>query len=306
MLRYLTILILLFKAIDSFSQDYISFRNTLNEANYWFYEGNYDSAMVYYSKAEKFKLPFYPEEVHLFSRNLWELGDRKKSIKVLKSGGLSNFFIRDTTYYKGLGYNKRIKISSRLRLEEENLLPKNMTFYENLHEQDQMYRRILFNYREGSKQFDSIANLMYEQDSLNFIVLMNEIKSVGFPGGYKITPIGPMSVLLHANKDWLINSYSIFLKELAEGRMNCISFAQAIDRHFVSNQQEPYNSYLSLDESEVDSPILVFVNRCSIGMSPYYDVCYPRLYPRGMTPPKSKLYEYYKRSKQNFNCVRIK
>lgn len=307
MLKYITISILLFNSTDSFSQDYISFRNTLNEANYWFYEGNFDSAMVYYTKAEKYKLPFFPEEVHLFSRNLWELGYKKKSIKVLKSGGLKDYFLRDTTYYQGLDYDRRKKVASKLKLVEVDLLPKNMVFYENLHQTDQMYRKVILNYPEGSHESDSIKKLMYQQDSINFYALINEIKRFGYPGGYKLSPIGPGAVLLHASTEWLLNSYHIFLKEIEAGRMSYYDFSMAIDRKFVSNDQErPYNSYIPVEETQVSSPIMVFVNRCSIGMSPYYDIYKPRLYPRGKTPQKSKLYEYYKRSKQNFNCIRIK
>lgn len=307
LIKIIVIILFLFNTKVSFSQDFISFRNTVNEANYWFYEGHFDSALVYYTKAEKFKIPFFHEEVHLFSRTLWELGNEKKSINVLKSGGLKDFFMRDTTYYKGLSYDNRIKISSKLKLTDVDLLPKNMAFYESLHQLDQMYRKIVFNYPQGSRQFDSIVNLMNQQDSLNFNALINEIKSIGYSGGYKITPIGSGAILLHARKEWLLNSYSIFLKELQAGRMNYLDFSLAIDRMFVEDQkQSPYNSYLPVEEKEVYSPIMVFVNRCSIGMSPYYDIYYPRIYPRGMTPPKSKLYEYYKRSKQNFNCTKIK
>lgn len=307
LVKIIVIILFLFNTKVSFSQDFISFRNTVNEANYWFYEGDFDSALVYYTKAEKFKIPFFHEEVHLFSRNLWELGYQKKSIKILKSGGIKDFFIRDTTYYKGLSYDERMKISSKLKLAEIDLLPKNLAFYQSLHHLDQMYRKIVFNYPHGSQQFDSIVNLMNQQDSLNFNALINEIESLGYSGGYNITPIGSGSILLHANKDWLLNSYSIFLKELEAGRMNYLDFSLAIDRMFGSDQQQsPYNAYLPLEEAEVDSPSLVFVNRCVIGMSPYYDLYYPRIYPRGITPPKSKLYAYYKRSKQNFNCTTIK
>lgn len=306
---FLIITIILFQLNSkvSFSQDFISFRNTVNEANYWFYEGNYDSAMVYYTKAEKFKLPFYPEEVHLFSRTLWEFGDEKKSITILKSGGIKDLFLHDTTYYKGLVYEKRNKIASHLKQLEVDLLPKDIVFYENLSKMGQIYRSILYKYSKDSLQLDSVLNLMHQQDSLNFNALINKIKVDGYPGGYKITPIGVGSVLLHANINWLLNSYSILLNEIENGRMNYQDFSQAIDGIYIQNkQQSPYNSYFPLEEAEVDSPSLVFINRCLIGMSPYYDASYLRLYPRGITPSKSKLYEYYKRSKQNFNCSKIK
>lgn len=288
------------------SQEAISFRNTLNEGNYWFYEGKFDSAIVYYNKAEKFNLQFYPEELHLFSRCLWEIGEKKKSIEVLKFGGIKDYFLRDTTYYNGLGMSERIDIAKRLTRDEEDLYRKG-DFYDSLHKKDQMYRKILFQYPQHSRAFDSIVKLMEYQDSLNFVALLNEIKLNGYTGGHVMAPVGPGAILIHAGSKLLLNSYSVFQKELEAGRMSHYDFSRAIDRFFVSNgNQTPYNSYYPLEETEVASPILVFVNRCLIGMSPYYDVYIPRLYRRGMTPPRSKLYDYYKKSKQNFNCIRIR
>ena len=120
-------------------------------------------------------------------------------------------------------------------------------------------------------------------------------------------PVGPGAVLLHAQVSWFLNTYSIFQKEIEVGRMSYYDFSRAVDRIFISKgKQGIYNTYFSLEEADVDSPIMVFVNRCSIGMSPYYDVYIPQLYHRGMTPPKSKLYAYFKRSKDRFNCCEIK
>lgn len=308
MKKQLIILIVLFFHNHSFTQDYISFRNTLNEANYWFYEANYDSAEVYYTKAESFNLPFFPEEIHLFSRTLWELGYKEKSINFLiSSNGLKDFFLRDTTYYKGLDSEKRNEIASKLNRVELDLLVENMDFYEGLAQKDQIYRKKLRGFTKGSVEFDSIVKLMPYQDSLNFISLINEIKLNGYPGGYKMAPVGPGAVLIHSRPEWLLNSYSIFIKEIEAGRMSFHDFSPAIDRKFTKfGQQSMFNSYLPSEESEIHSPILIFVNRCSIGMSPYYNVYIPKLFPRGMTPTKSKLFEYYKRSKQNFNCTKIK
>lgn len=309
MLKCLIIFVLIFLNTDSFSQDYISFRNTLNEGNYWFYESEFDSALVYYNKAEKFKLPFYPEEVHLFSRTLWELGYEKESIKILKRDGLKDFFLRDTTFYQGLSCDKRQKLASKLKLKELDLLCDDIEFYDKIHIKDQVYRKILRITPNDSEQFDSLETKMVFQDSLNFIALIKQIKKNGYPGGYRMAPIGPGAVMLHAKKQWILDDYSVFMEEIEAGRMSYFDFSRALDRKLEShfgNGQKPYNAYFPLEETEVHSPTLVFINRCSIGMSPYYDVYIPRLYPRGMTPLKSRLYEYYKKEKKNFNSCRIK
>lgn len=291
-----------------FSQNHIEFRNVLNEGNYWFYEQNFDSAFYYYEKAEQLNITFYPEEVHLYSRTLWELGDRKKSIQVLTiHEGLKDFFLRDTTYYLGLSSDERVKIATSLKKVEIDLLTDRMPFYDSLIKLDQKYRTVIGYYKQNSIEFDSILRLMYHQDSLNFIGFIQEIKKNGYPGGYLMAPVGLGSIFLHSSPEWLLNNYFVFMKEIQAGRMSFYDFSKGIDRMFVMDEkQRPYNSYLPVEEKDVSSPILVFVNRCSIGMSPYYDVYIPRLYPRGMTPPQSKLYDYYKRSKHNFNCTRIR
>lgn len=108
-------------------QNQISFRNLLNEGNYWFYEAKYDSAFVYYSKAETFNIPFFPEEVHTFSRTLWEIGNKKKAIDVLIAhDGIKDFFLKDTSYYEGMSFNDRQKIATLLKKTELDLLSEYM------------------------------------------------------------------------------------------------------------------------------------------------------------------------------------
>ena len=310
MKHFLILLILFTSNSFSFSQDYVSFRNVLNEGNYWFYEGEFDSALVYYNKAEAFKLTFFPEEVHLFSRTLWELGNKKKSIKILKKhNAMKDFFLRDTTYYIGLSKENRIKYASKLKINNIDIICDDIDFYDTLHQKDQMYRKIMRGLSEESEQFYSLKTKMYFQDSLNFIALIKQIKKNGYPGGYRIAPVGPGLVLLHANKQWIFDNYHVLFKEIEAGRMSTFDFSLALDRKIESyqcNGQKPYNAYIPLSESEVISPELVFINRCSIGMSPYYDFYIPRLYPRGWTPTKSALFEFYKRRKQIFNCTNIR
>lgn len=307
MAKIIFLVFILFVRFFILSQNHISFKNHLNEASYWFYETNYDSAQVYFEAAEKFKLPFYPEELHLFSRNLWELGDQKKSIEVLLNGGFNDFFINDTTFYIGLTIEERKQIASKLKSVDKDLITHRMPFYDSLYKLDQIYRRIIGSYGQNTIEFDSILDLMRIQDSLNFMALIREIKINGYPGGHKLAPIGPGAILIHSSKELLLNHYYVLLNEIEAGRMNFRDFSLAIDRFFTEdNQQTIYNCYISFNEDEVKSPELIFLNRCLIGMSPYFQEYVPRVLNRGVTPPKSELYDYYKRSKQNFNCIRIK
>lgn len=291
------------------AQNYVGFRNTLNEGNFWFYEQQFDSALVYFSKAEKYNLDFFAEEAHLFSRTLWELGYRKKSIKVLLKWGFSDFFVNDTTYYVGLSSIERYNIVKKLKSVEEKLLYKNMSFFDDLREKDQMYRRIVLQYPKGSKQRDSIDLLMIYQDSLNFLELVKEIKINGYPGGYVLAPVGPGVIMLHAKRDWLLNYSHIFQIEIEKGRMSLHDYSKAFDRCFMSDGNDfskVYNAYFPTSDTTMLSPYIIFFNRCLIGMSPYYDIYIPRSYRRGITPPKSAFYEFYKKNKKYFSCIRIK
>jgi hypothetical protein len=301
----------LFDSSSAHSQNFISFRNCLNEGNYWFYEQEYDSAYFYYHKAEDYRIKFFAEETHLYSRTLWEIGHEKKSIQVLSKGGFSEFFKNDTTFYIGLPLLERKKILNKLPSIEEGFLYKNMSFYDQLDEQDQRYRKEIKNLNEKKGQiFDSLVGLLKSQDSINFILFIEEIKKNGYPGGYTYAGTTPGLVLLHVDPILLLRNYKLFYTEIEKGRMNLYDFTRAYDRCLITpdNQNhKPYNVYFSLDSTSVDSPEMVFINRCLIGMSPYYDVHDPKVLPKGKIPfNKSMLYEYYKKRKQNFNCIQIK
>jgi hypothetical protein len=308
-MKRFSLFVVLLSANLTYAQNYIGFRNTLSEASFWFYEQQFDSALVYFSKAEKYNLVFFAEEAHLYSRTLWEQGYRKKSIKILLKHGFSDFFIHDTTYYLGLEKSSRLRIARKLKSVEKDLLYGNMDFYDSLHKKDQMYRQVILQYPYNSFEHDSIRDLMVHQDSLNFLELISDIKKNGYPGGYKMAPVGPGAVLIHAKPEWLLNYSFLFHKEIEGGRMSMHDYSKAFDRAMtkIGNAKfKPYNAYFPTSDETILSPFLVFYTRCLIGMSPYYDIYIPRSYRRGASPPKSAFYDFYKARKENFNCIRIK
>lgn len=288
--------------------NYVSFRNCLNEGNYWFYEQNYDSAQYYYEQAEQFELLFFPEEAHLFSRTLWEIGQEEKSVEVLLKAGKSNFFRNDTTYYLGMSPDLRNEVLKKLPEMSEEVPDERFERYDSLRKKDQFYRKKI----KQSLDKDSIDlyyKLMNEQDSMNFMFLVNDIREHGYPDGYIDMGIGVTVILLHAGPSLLIRYYSVLHNEVENGRMKLYDFAIAYDRFLTTPETknyQPYNCYFPQDSTEVISPEQVFINRCLIGMSPYYDMIHQKVYRRGMTPPKSKLHDYYKRRKETFNCIQIR
>lgn len=290
------------------SKCYISFRNVLNEASYWFYEQNFDSSLTYFQIAEEYNIPFFPIEAHLYSRTLWEKGQNNKSIEILKKWGRSDFFNNDTTYYFGLPQNERINILKSLSDFNMELSNNTLLLIDRLGRWDQVYRKAV----RTTTHKDSIEiynRLIKYQDSVNFFILIKEIETNGYPDGYVFSGVKLSAVLLHANPSLFLKYYKILYNEIENGRMNLYDFARAIDRAVTtpeSHNFKPYNAYFSLNEQEIYSAELVFINRCNIGMSPYFDEQGPRMYRRGATPNKSKLYEYYKSKKEDFNCIKIR
>lgn len=303
----LNLITLFFIFQSSFCQDFIGFRNYLNEGTFWFYEQNFDSAYFYYKKAEKFHLKFYPEEAHLYSRTLWEINKKKKSLRFVEKNGYDEFFKNDTLYYLGLTKIERSKMCSKMQSFDENCVYERGFVYDSLKEIDQFYRKILYNFG-NQNQIDSILNLMVSNDSLIFYAMIDEVCKYGYPGGFQMYEIGPGRILMH-NVKLFMKHYDFFCKELIEGRMNSNDFAIAYDRYFdnILSTYKPFNRYIPEEEFDFECVELNFQNRCTIGLSPYFETfVWPRFPKRGTTPIKSISYEYYKSLKNQFNCTKVK
>jgi hypothetical protein len=302
-----TLLICLFLSFKLQAQDYVPFRNTLNEATYWFYEQEYDSACHYYFLAENHNLPFYCMESHLFSRSLWEVGQNSKALEVLQPNGYRDFFLSDTTFYIGLSKLKRIEIANGL-LQEAMYRYEDQAFFDTLHSRDQRGRNKMkeIGFDRSNSQFARLEEMQKINDSINQTELIDYIKVKGYPGGYYHSPFVFYHVLLHSSRDWLFSNYNLFISEIKAGRMDPWAFAGAMDRMFTSEtcQHKPFNYYFGEDVNCSLTPELVFLNSCQIGLDPFHDNLNYLIYSRGFSlrPIKTPLYEYYKKNKARFNC----
>lgn len=309
----LTILIsiILTTNLSLYAQNYIPFRNTLNEANYWFYEAEYDSACKYYALAEKFDLKFYRAESHLYSRTLWEIGNKKKSVEIVIKGGSRFSFINDTSFYKGMSIEERHKINELLPDDNSWEILKDSVFFDTLHTRDQKYRQKLreINFDSTHIDFKMLIKHMNYNDSLNQEEIIDYIKKNGYPGGYFHAPLTLGTILLHSGKEWLFKNYNLFISEIKSGRMEPLAFAMAFDR-MNSNKNTcktgmMYNSYFGVDNSQSLSPELIFLNSCNIGLDPYYENINSSVFRRGFKPNKTPLFNYYKHQKERFNASKI-
>lgn len=291
-----------------YAQNYIQFRNCLNEASYWFYEEKFDSALVYFEKAEEFDYLFYPKDAHLYSRVLWELGENKKSIRVLRKGGIDSWFKKDTTYYLGMDAIDRKKILKKIP-SSEKMMPPNKSFFDTIVKNDQKYRQELKNLNiTDSVQYEIVRAKMLKQDVLNREMLISYISEYGFPGGYFHTDPIITVLLLHATPDWYFENYGLLLNEIKAGRMNPRDFAFGFERAYNDKNCESNSIYYVYENPKISAkmnPELVFINRCLIGLDPYFDNPNNFLYKRGESPKKSIFYTYYSEKKEYFNCSRF-
>lgn len=294
--------------IFSYAQNYIPFRNNLNEAEYWFYEEKWDSAVVYYDKAETFGYKFFPKDAHLYSRVLWETGNKEKSVDVLLSWGINYLFKNDTTYYQGMDGKLREKILSDIA-PDSVVIPPNKIFFDTLIEYDQLYRRQLSNIpREDSIQRAPLMAKMDYQDSINRELFLGYIKEYGFPDGYYYTNPDVTAIMLHLHPDWLFKHYTVFLSEIKAGRMNPYHLGIILDRAFQDKScktQTLYNLYVSNNTVVSTSPEIIFINSCLIGLSPYFENPNNAILKRGQQMTKSNFYNYYREKKKEFNCSRF-
>ncbi|MCO5259482.1 MAG: hypothetical protein M9916_05000 [Crocinitomicaceae bacterium] len=290
------------------AQNYIPFRNNLNEAEYWFYQEKWDSAAVYYGKAETFGYKFFPKDAHLYSRVLWETNNRKKSIDVLLNWGVHYLFKNDTTYYRGMSEENREKILLEIA-PDTIMIPTNKIFFDTLIKYDQLYRKQFNNIlKEDSIQRALLKTKMDFQDSINRERFLEYIKEYGFPGGYYYPNPDVTAIILHIPPDWLFRNYVLFLKEIKGGRMDPYHFGIILDRAFYDNScktQTLYNLYVSSNTVVSTSPEIIFINRCLIGLSPYFDNPNNSILKRGQTLRKTIFYDYYNEKKEDFNCSRF-
>lgn len=294
------------------AQNQIQFRNKLNEASFWYYEQKYDSACYYFSLAEKLDFKIYCLESHLYSRSLWEIGNKKKSIKILIKGGCRQFFEVDTTFYLDMTKTERDKICKKFADNEKWYRTEDQAFFDKLFQRDAQYRNELrsINVDTTNALYPSIINNMLIFDSINQQDLISYIKEKGYPGGDCLTPPIFSMLLLHSSKEFLFDNYELFLNEIRSGRMNPLDFSRAFDRLFYTENCKncmPYNSFFGTNENSSLTPELVFINQCNIGLNPFYENIYNIPLPRNfeINRLKTPLYEYYKKNKARFNCSKF-
>lgn len=290
--------------------NYIAYYNYANEGDYYFYEENYDSAVVYYSKALEFADIFYPRHHYNYSRALWKIGNKKRALKELEKDWqyMTLFIEKDTSWFEGMEVKYRRKIEEKMLDQQKRFVDEPVkTFIDSLRKMDQELRRsysdsIVLARERGddssySKRFFTALRI---QDSITGSLIIEYTTMHGFPGGKNANWNQLIATpMLHMPKEWFIKNYELLLNEVRKGNLEPWILAMGIDRMFVIKKSEyenicPYNWYY---HDGIEDPFIVFQNSIKIGVSPYFR------YYWFINPSRSTYYEIYKADKKVYNTT---
>lgn len=287
--------------------DYIAYANFASEAEYYFHEEMYDSAIYYYEYGLQYVDEPNPDQHYKYVKALWKIGNSEKALlEVLPS----QRFMLDTTYFRGLNQAQYNQINLQLKENYEGFVVKNnIAFYENFMDSilnvDQV-QRDLWSARLDSIPFpnrkDSLRlwKPVAYHDSCNAEAVIEFTRKYGFPGGKNLgwSHLGVSTFLIHRKPEWLVENYALLYREVVRGNLEPWMLGSGIDRMFVVDVGEdkisPNNRYWT---ESIVNPFLMFYNCTSLGISPYYD------YNWFEEPRKTIHFDYYKENKEYYNTT---
>lgn len=253
--------------------DYISYYNNIHEANYYFYEAEYDLAVSYFERGLKFVNEPRPKDYYNYCRALWKTGNYKFAEFELTHSPyiLANkVFGLDSTFFHGMSIEIKTEIVANTVFNTNNYDDFHNKFIDSINIEDQKMR-----HRENEITDNEFYAKQATRDSLNEIAVLNYAKKYGFPAGVNNSwSQGFSTILLHFSREWFVENYHFLMEEVKVGNLEPWMLSRAIDRMFVVNESKataPFNTYYGSDEPD---PFLVFKNCATIGVSPYYDFDY--------------------------------
>lgn len=274
--------------------NYIEYYNWANEAEYYFHEDSFDTAVDYFERGFSFVAKPHPSHQVKYARALWKIGREKDALMQLYNNQWINQI--DTACFSGIPNDLTDSLNAHLgkNIYQLKRVEFVRAFVDSVMRLDQAVRQL--------PTEDSLrSNKMRVQDSLNGLAVLEFTKKHGFPGGKNAGWDQTVGLfLLHASPEWFIENYSLLITELKAGNIEPYSLARGIDRAFVSrignDKIVPYNRYWSDGSLH---PFLVFQNCVAIGVSPYYNLNWLS------TPVKTKHFDYYKKNKAVYSTVSV-
>jgi tetratricopeptide (TPR) repeat protein len=84
------------------TNNYLTYHRIVNEAEYSFFNEDYQTASELFEKAfKKVPVPF-ENDIYYYSKALWEIGEYQHSISLLDTLGLSEAALTKVGFYKGM------------------------------------------------------------------------------------------------------------------------------------------------------------------------------------------------------------
>lgn len=277
------------------TDNYIISNNFASEAEYFFHEDIYDSAIYYYQKSFEFASEPHPIQLYKYSKALWRTNQHDEAItQVIKSKMIKI----DTSWFSGLSSFQYDSINKQMNDYSSNSRNKNnqercKNFVDSIMFLDQLVRKNV-----DWTDSNQVHNLI-KQDESNAIALIQFTKKYGFPAGKNIAwDQSVATMLLHMSSTFYEENYELLFKEVVQGNLEPWMLAWGIDRMFAVEVGEdkinPYNRYW---KESIINPFLMFYNCVSLGVSPYYDFNWKA------SPKKTIHFEYYQKNKKHYNTA---
>lgn len=296
------------------SNNYINYYQYSNEANYYFYDSQYDHARNIYEKGfARVPVPL-ERDLMFYSICLWETGERTRAINIL-----------DTNYYTGVALNPSHYFSDMDSTLKNEIIHKNGVFikrkmdsfntskkYKIVDSLDKVDRHVRERLSRALKN-PTVDSLRIHQlfDSLSitslkiYPILDSLFKHEGYLGGVNWFYSRQLYFLLIHSPEWWYEENKQFLyKELKRGHILPIDYARCLDRiKYIGNGNPSYYWQWGYNpERDSLNPDKFFRRQNSIGLSPYF--FYSDLTPpKGEMPKCTPFYEIYRQQKDNYNCI---
>jgi hypothetical protein len=303
-MRGILLLYVILTSNSSFGQsknmnDFIQYYNYKNEALFWFYEMQYDSANYYFEKSFSFVETPKAIDSYLYARSLWEKGRNVQAVLTLQHSSMyevvkSKLFI-DSTFFFGLSNAQKNTILNICELElnkESNKKLRRHFSNKRIFEND-----LIHNQNLNSNFNDSIKPLFINNQSDSFYIrCVNDLRAsdsiliekliyyLKVDDKFEID-FNLLSFLNDQSHEWILSKKDYFFSLLKDGRI------------------EPYIfCFLYPFDKEKNNLSEEFIDSLKFGLNPYFFNPWVIL-SKGSSPKKNINYDYYKQNKQKFNCV---
>lgn len=305
----LSVLVLLYSCKTS---NYIKYHRIINEAEYSFYNEDYQTAAQLYGKAfNKVKIPI-EADMYFYAASLWEIGEQAQSMALMDTMLYLEWKLTKTGFFQGMDSltmreliqknEAKVAVINQRRDNEPLLI-----VFDSINERDQKPRRnineVLANYPMDTLKIWQAGREVAKADSINQLTVDSLIKQHGFIGGVHF-PANPqiMHLFLMHSLEWVYHNPRLFRKAIRQGRLLPQDFAVPYDKSLLWYKGEETVRYGQFtNKLQGVSPEKVFKEARKIGISPYFiELNNPQK--RGRQPEKHFYYEYYKERKDRFRC----